>query len=478
MPVGQKILLPVKKTPLSYVVSVFQDHLFMPDPLPLYSVLGMIAANLIEGDPIWLMLVGSSSSGKTELIWSTRKLPYVFPRDDLSKPGILSMAKPKERSRHSKGGLLMSIGMDKLGILLLEDFTVGVLSKRPQEMDELLGILRSLSKGSHSREGGTDHIEWSGKFAMLTACTPNIDSYHVPLALMGNRFVFVRMPKTDGEKEAEKVLSRTHSRVKPSADAESPEDAEPEVLEMREHLADTVRDFFNDHVDPGHVQAQVRGSGNEDGLSILKRMQISAKSTKHIIDIAALAVKCRSPVERNQYNREVENPPYEEGVPRMAGWLGQLYLGLKAIHLEDQEERWRVLTRVAIDSMPLIRRRALVAMSESEQPLALDQLCRLTGVGVKSMERTMWELQHFGIVQGKAFSVMPAMSAAQMPPPPFNGVNGSTHHLNASAAVNSVTPIRKVIPIHKNGYSLSNWGREKWSAAFPDGVRSVLQEEL
>jgi len=64
-------------TPLDAVMATFNRWLFLPDPGLIYAVLGTLAANRMSGDPVWLMLVGASSSGKTEGLLSLARLPHV-----------------------------------------------------------------------------------------------------------------------------------------------------------------------------------------------------------------------------------------------------------------------------------------------------------------------------------------------------------------------------------------------------------------
>jgi len=46
--------------------------LALPDPAGVDVVLATLIANEIEGDALWLMLVGPPSNGKTELLTPTR----------------------------------------------------------------------------------------------------------------------------------------------------------------------------------------------------------------------------------------------------------------------------------------------------------------------------------------------------------------------------------------------------------------------
>jgi hypothetical protein len=39
-------------------LAVFTRWLILPDPTPVYALLGTVAANLLEGDPVWLGIIG------------------------------------------------------------------------------------------------------------------------------------------------------------------------------------------------------------------------------------------------------------------------------------------------------------------------------------------------------------------------------------------------------------------------------------
>jgi hypothetical protein len=58
------------KSPIDEAIEVFGRWLILNDPTPLYAVFGAVAANLLEGDPVWLGLIAPPSSAKTEI--STR----------------------------------------------------------------------------------------------------------------------------------------------------------------------------------------------------------------------------------------------------------------------------------------------------------------------------------------------------------------------------------------------------------------------
>ncbi len=75
---------------LATVVSTFEKWLYMPDPMPLFAVLGTIAANRMPGDPVWMLLIGPPGGGKTELLQPLAKLPHVHMASTLTEASLLS----------------------------------------------------------------------------------------------------------------------------------------------------------------------------------------------------------------------------------------------------------------------------------------------------------------------------------------------------------------------------------------------------
>jgi hypothetical protein len=57
------------------VVDTFQRWLYMPDARPLVAVLGAYAANRLQGERVWLIVVGPPGDGKSEILRALRGVP-------------------------------------------------------------------------------------------------------------------------------------------------------------------------------------------------------------------------------------------------------------------------------------------------------------------------------------------------------------------------------------------------------------------
>jgi hypothetical protein len=196
-------------TTAAEVLGTFRKWLYLPDSGVVYVPVGAVGANLMEGDPVWVMIVGPSSGGKTEIIVAIVRLPYVRLGATLTEPALLSGTSKKQMEAGSKGGLLREIG--DFGILALKDFT-SILAMHRDKRAEVLAAMREIFDGSWTRNVGTDGgrtLTWSGKLGLVAGCTAAIDSYHGVMAVMGERFLLYRLPTTDPIQQAKQALANT-----------------------------------------------------------------------------------------------------------------------------------------------------------------------------------------------------------------------------------------------------------------------------
>jgi len=149
----------------------------------------------MPGDPVWLLLVAVSSSGKTEILASIADLPEVEPAATLTEAALLSGSPRKDRAQGATGGLLSKIG--DYGILTLKDFG-SVLSMHRESRAATLAALREAYDGSWDRPVGADGgktLHWYGKLGL--GGDDRRRRHHAVMDALGSRFAMYRVDVGD-----------------------------------------------------------------------------------------------------------------------------------------------------------------------------------------------------------------------------------------------------------------------------------------
>jgi hypothetical protein len=356
----QAILRETPEDRLCAVLEAFQRWLLMPDTGAVTIALGTVAANQLDGKAVWLLLVGPPSSGKTEILDSLLSLPNVHSASVLTEAALLSGSGRKDRTKDSTGGLLRKIGA--FGYLVMKDFT-SVLSMHTEQRNAVLAALREVFDGAWTRWLGTDGgqtLPWTGKCAFLGGVTPILDQHHGVIAGMGERFLLSRMPRLDAEKQARRALHHLgHER------------------EMQRALRDAVRRIF-DHLE-------------------ITPLELHEDDIQRLSALATLAAECRSSVERDSRNREIELVPDPELPARLTQALARLYHGMRLIGTPP-EEAWRLIQKVALDSMPATRLRVLGVLLKTHAPVSTPDLATKIGYPTTTARRICQDLAAHSIL--------------------------------------------------------------------------------
>lgn len=352
-------------TTLEDVTAGYRKWMHLPDPEVLYVNLAAVAANHLQGDPVWLMNVGPPGSGKTETLNGISKLPNTYLVATVTEAALLSGTPKKDTAAGSKGGLLREVG--DFGILILKDFT-SILSMNRDARANVLAALREIYDGSWTRLIGTDGgraLHWEGKIGVIAGCTPIIDSHHAVISSLGERFTFYRLPKVDGDAQAERAMANFGKEQ-----------------QMRAELADITTRFF----------------AERHGINLPMR-DLYDTEQKRIIDLANIGVRCRSAIERDNHTREILLIPQPEAPGRMAGVLRRMLAGLDVIGV-DAETTWRILSKLALDSMPALRRASIdhLLTGQPGEPFTTSQIAEAIEHPTNTTRRALEDLTGFGIV--------------------------------------------------------------------------------
>jgi hypothetical protein len=276
------------------------------------AMLGVVAANMLPGDAIWLGIIAPPSSAKTEMLITLANIPHTEMVGTLSVAGLLSGTPRRQQAAGAKGGLLQKIGT--FGFLVLKDFG-SILSMRPESKAELLAALREVYDGKWTRVIGADGgrtLHWSGKIGLLFGCTRVYDSYYGVISELGDRFLLCRM----GPDKAQFKHAIKHANRAP---------------QMRARLVEAVTNLFAAPLPPPR--------------------DISDKEIGWLDDILQVAVRLRGAVKRDYRTRELEDIYGAEGAARLGKALERVLSGLDCLGVKRAKAR-KVVRTIAFDSVP------------------------------------------------------------------------------------------------------------------------------
>jgi len=306
------------------IIDEAQHSLWQPDPGIIDVVLGTIAANRMSGEPVWVVLVGAPSSGKSVGLGAIGNLPEVIEVDSFTEAGLLS------GSSDGTPGLLAQMGA--YGVLVFPDLTV-LLSKGSSERGGSLGMLRRIYDGAFERAIGSKggKLSWEGKAGCLGAVTQAV--YLTDLGVMGERFLYYPLPHAEhGDRVLAGYSVLEHLGNQP---------------ELRARRARLVADFFASLSLPD--QPPAFSEADQDRLVVL----------------ADLGSRCRSPIIRDRYKGDaMELVPDPEHLARLLGSLGQLAAGMRVIGTPEPEV-WRLIGQVGLGGVHPTRRRILELLVDS-----------------------------------------------------------------------------------------------------------------
>lgn len=352
-------------TPIHRLAKSFAQHLHFPDPRALYTLMAALVANLANGRPVWLMLIGPPSCGKSELLNSLLSIPRMKEGGSITSLGaLLSASRRKERGAFSTGGILRDIG-DRGG-LIIKEFT-SILSLAPDTLRQILAAFREVYDGRYTRsagsDGGTDQ-QWAGKMAFLTGCTEAIDHHHSLISDMGERFVFWRYTESEGWAESFQSLSSDESE------------------QLSERLQQLVLTFLDEI-----------GAGWDSPPEL---EPLNTKDKHRIISYAQFAVRGRSAVIRDSYTREIVHKAGAEYPTRLSQVLALMLRSLRYIGV-DEDDCWQIIGKLAVDSIPGARRYVLLALLDNCN--STKRISEQIGISETTTRYALEELVIHGLVE-------------------------------------------------------------------------------
>ena len=349
-------------TSLLRVEATFDKWLLFRDQKALRAVLSAVAAHLSGGDGVWLFVIDSPGSGKTEIIRALNGLNAVYPLSSLTAQTFASGRIVKDENKDPS--LLLRLPTEC--IVSLKDFTT-VLSQHHDSRQEILAQLRELADGSYVKEFGNGKtVSWEGRMCFIAGVTPAIDTHWAVNQTLGERFVQVR-PKAFDPME---VGVRSMTNV-------------GREEEMRGELKTAITQFL------GSLEYPPIG-----------QISLAPELTTRLAALATFAVQARSAVVRDGYQREISYIPVPEGPARLAKQLATLVRGRAILDGRDDvsDSDFDEIIQIGMDCIPPHRRQVLAALVAGDAATTTT-IATASGYPTTAARRTLEDLAAIGMVQ-------------------------------------------------------------------------------
>jgi hypothetical protein len=340
------------------ILASYQD---LDDTGHVWFALAVAVSGLaFDDDPLWGMLVGPPSSGKTETV---RALGSVAGHlDDLTASGLLSWTKGKNATQT---GALHRLG--RRGLLTIGDFSTVLAMSNKGNRDLLFALLRRAYDGHVTRDLGNhaEQLSWRGRVTLLACCTPIIDQYSSHADALGPRWLYYRV---GGRRAAGKQVMGHRAGQARLTDARS------QAATLAEALVGAAADRT-------------------------PTVQVPEELRRGLVDIAVVTCYGRAAVPRSGYGRrEIEGLATVEEPPRLVKQLVALARALLCLGL-PADQALALCHRAALDSMPQARRLTLEILAHGE-PVSVSEVARRVECHRQVARFTLEELAAIGVCEG------------------------------------------------------------------------------
>ncbi len=253
----------------------------------------IIATRLKLGDPVWMIIIGASSGGKSQFLrpLSMTDKKFMHRVDDLTENTFLSggnIGGGKDPS------LLSRVG--KHAMLVISDLTV-LFSKSGESRTAILSQFRMLYDGEMTKFVGTkaEPLFWEGYLGVIAGSTPSIYSGFEEVADMGERFIYYRMKEYDYKKATRLALGRTL---------------------YGKDLDSKLRDLYEEYLKEIIKE------------NTIKEIHLSDEDKERILDVASLAERIRATTHMDKFSKEMDKLPVPAMPMRVAKQLETILKGL------------------------------------------------------------------------------------------------------------------------------------------------------
>lgn len=317
--------------------------------------LAVAVSSDLDGEPLWGMLVGPPSGGKSEAVKALDDSADEHV-DDITGPALLSWM-PGKNAKPT--GILTRI--PSRAFVTISDFSTVLATSDRGGRDTLFALLRRAYDGHVVREVGNSPrpLTWTGRLTLLAAVTPAIDNFSSHTDALGPRWLYCRLPETDNTHKKATVRKRR------------------KIEGLAEKQAEARR----------RASVLVRAARN-----VVQDVELDDEMYDQLEDAAMLTCLGRAAVPRNAYGRrEIDGIPIIEEPARITGQIVSLAKSLLALGV-TRREALALAGKCALDTVPQARLACLRQLAGGE-PMTVSEVRRRTGLNRHVARRALEDME-------------------------------------------------------------------------------------
>lgn len=356
---------------LKEVTDAFSAFISWPNYDVIPVIFGACTANLGEGDPIFMLLVGAPSTGKTELLRGFRGLPRFYELSKVTEHTFISGFMEKGKKKGSESSLLNKLTKANVRNIMIKDFT-SLLSQRPEVRANIFAQIREIADGYCSTPFGTgEDVRWEGKIGFVAGVTGAIDESFSMRQNLGERFLQIRIRNLDPKRSA--IASEDHTGLEEA---------------LRDTYFSHVKRFM-EHLDPG-------------GMTLV---ETDPDVREKLYNAAIFLSLARTGVSRDHYSKQLLMLPEPEGPGRIIRQLTHLGRGIAICMGKPviDEEVYRLLARVVRDTIPAIREQCIFRIWKDELGGGSKQTTEALAESLNHSKNSIWtwldDLKYVGLLR-------------------------------------------------------------------------------
>lgn len=304
------------------VISVYDKWLHIEDRDYIPVIYATILANRFDDTPVWLLIIGKSSSGKTVVIQNLEGCEEIYIISSITANSLISAWKEKGDEDKS-----LIPKLDKKVLLIKDLSTIRTMYSEQKSM--VLSQLRDAYDGECGRATGLGVKKYKSKFGLIACATPDYERQKIAESMLGERFLTFKLQTPNFNKTIDKMVSSIGKKS-----------------QMEKEIRDSANKFLS-------------------SVFIKSIHKIKKTTLNNITKLSEILTTLRSPVSRDGYRRNIDFPVESVEYPiRVSKNLICLYRAL--LELIPQEGCISIIKRIVKDSVPYERLKVMNCIKEGK----------------------------------------------------------------------------------------------------------------